>query len=267
MGKAAAGTPQSVERFFEFSLVGMLASGYLAVAASGYLDWPTILLTAAGLLLRCLFVSGAIRAKFPVNWLNAATLAYIGFYPVDYFYISREFIPATVHLIFFLAVVRVLTAASNRDYFFVKLIAFLELLAASILSSNLSFFGFLVLFLIFGVATFCSSEIRRSAQEPRQIVRASRRLFSWRLAALTTWVAAGIVVMTAGLFFLLPRTAQAAFQHIIAQRYHLPGFSNEVVLGPAGRDQAGLHHGDAHPHRGPPAGLAAEVARRGDFQF
>jgi transglutaminase-like putative cysteine protease len=245
MGKSAAGTPQSVERFFEFSLLGMLASGYLAVAGSGYLDLPTTLLTAAGLLLRSLFVAGVIRAKLSVNWLNAATLAYIGFYPVDYFYISREFIPATVHLIFFLAVVRVLTASTNRDYFFVKLIAFLELLAASILSTNLSFFAFLVLFLLFGVATFSSSEIRRSAQEPRQIVRTAQRLFSWRLAALTTWVAAGIVMMTAGLFFLLPRTAQAAFQHIIAQRYHLPGFSNEVVLGQLGeikKDSATVMH-------------------------
>ncbi|HUS05839.1 MAG TPA: transglutaminaseTgpA domain-containing protein [Bryobacteraceae bacterium] len=234
MSRPAARAPQSVERFFEFSLLGMLASGYLAVAGSGYLDRPTIVLTAIGLVIRALFVIGFFQRKLSSSWLNAATLAYIGFYPVDYLYISREFLPATVHLIFFLAVVRVLTASSNRDYFFVKLIAFLELVAASILSSSLNFFAFLVLFLLFGVATFCSSEIRRSAQEPRQIVRSGVRLFSWRLTALTAWVAAGIVLMTAGLFFLLPRTAQAAFQHIIAQRYHLPGFSNEVVLGQLG---------------------------------
>ena len=37
----------AVDRFFEFSLLGLLASGYLAVAGSGYLDLPTLTITAA----------------------------------------------------------------------------------------------------------------------------------------------------------------------------------------------------------------------------
>ena len=44
----------------------------------------------------------------------------------------------------------------------------------------------------------------------------------------------GILVSTAMRFFLLPRTARAAFQHLVSQRYHLPGFSNEVTLGQIG---------------------------------
>ena len=40
--------------------------------------------------------------------------------------------------------------------------------------------------------------------------------------------------MTGGLFFFLPRTARAAFRHLIPERYHLPGFSNEVTLGQLG---------------------------------
>src|SRR5882724_4496643 len=155
-----------VERFFEFSLLGLLASGYLAVLGSGYLDLPTAILTAAGLIFRALLIAGLVRVQFSANWINAITLLYIGFYPLDYLYVSREFIPATVHLICYLAVLRILSARTNRDYFFVKIIAFLELLAASILSAKLSFFVFLALFLIFGVATFSSSEIRRSSQLP-----------------------------------------------------------------------------------------------------
>ncbi len=226
-----------VERFFEFSLLGLLTSGFLAVAGSGYLDLPTTILTAAGLFLRALLVAGIVRFQFSANWINAITLLYIGFYPLDYLYISREFIPATVHLICYLAVLRILSAQSNRDYFFVKIIAFLELLAASILSANLSFFIFLALFLIFGVATFSSWEIRRSTQSPARKVRGSLRLFHWRLVALTGFTAAGILVMTAALFFVLPRTARAAFQHLVPQRYHLPGFSNEVTLGQIGEIQ------------------------------
>ena len=44
----------------------------------------------------------------------------------------------------------------------------------------------------------------------------------------------GILVLTAGMFFVLPRTARAAFQRFVPERYHLPGFSDEVTLGEIG---------------------------------
>jgi protein-glutamine gamma-glutamyltransferase len=232
MGRSASAT-QPVEQFFQYSLLGLLASGYLAVLGSGYLDLPTAVLAGAGLIARALLVAGALRWELSSGWANAATIAYMGFYPVDYLYLSREFIPATVHLIFFLAVVRILTARTNRDYFFVKVIAFLELLAATLLSSSMNFFIFLTLFVIFGVATFCCSEIRRSAQSGRRIAASPVR-FHGRLAALAAGITVGIVLMTAGLFFMLPRTAHAAFRTLVSQRYHLPGFSNEITLGQLG---------------------------------
>jgi len=224
----------AVNSFFEFSLLGLVTSGYLAVAGSGYLDLPTTILTAAGLLLRALMVTGLVRVKLTDRAVAAAAAAYIAFYPLDYFLLSQEFLPATVHLVFFVGVVKILTATTSRDYFLVKLIAFLELLAATLLSSSLSFFLFLALFLLFGVATFSSSEIRRSSERGAAVARGGMRRFGWRLATLTLVVAAGILTMTAGLFFVLPRTARAAFQHLAPERYHLPGFSNEVVLGQIG---------------------------------
>ena len=44
----------------------------------------------------------------------------------------------------------------------------------------------------------------------------------------------GILAITAGLFFILPRTADAAFSRLISHRLHLPGFSNQVNLGEIG---------------------------------
>jgi transglutaminase-like putative cysteine protease len=227
----------SVERFFEFSLLGLVASGYLAVVSSGYLDLPTALLTAAGLLLRALLVAGVVRLELSGRAVAAVTIAYMAFYPLDYLFVSGEFLTATVHLLFFLAVMKILTASTPRDHAFVAVIAFLELLAASILSTNLHFFVSLACFLLFGVAAFASAEIRRSARKPNSIVRRGLRNFHWRLAALSLSIATGILILTGGLFFLLPRTAQAAFQRLVPQRYHIPGFSNEVTLGAIGEIQ------------------------------
>src|SRR6266404_4938395 len=226
--------PLVVERFFEFSLLGMLAAGYFAVVGSGYVDWPTATLTLIGLCLRALMVAGVLEIEFSNRVVAAMTLLYIGFYPLDYLYVSQSFLTATVHLVFFLAVLKVLTAKTNRDYTYVKMIATLELLAAAILSSDLSFFGFLALFLLFAIATFSSGEVRRSAQLRRAVVRGGLRAFPRRLGALALFLFSGILVMTAGMFFVLPRTARAALERFVPQRYHLPGFSNGITLGQIG---------------------------------
>src|SRR5579871_4049341 len=234
MDAPARSTPTPVDRFFEFSLLGLLASGFLAVAGSGYLDSPTVAITAAALLVRMLVAAGWIVFEVPPALVTALTLAYIGFFPVDYYYISRAFIPTAVHLVFFVAVVKILTGRTNRDYLFLKVIALMELLAACLLSSRLNFFIFLLLFLVFGVATFAADEIRHARLRQGAVARVQVRGLSRRLAAVSVSVSAGILVITAGLFFFLPRTARAAFQHLVSHRYHLAGFSNRVVLGEIG---------------------------------
>jgi transglutaminase-like putative cysteine protease len=222
-----------VDSFFEFSLLGMLSSGYLAVLGSGALDTPTAILSAAALVARALLISRVVQWEISPRFVNAAALAYVGFYPLDYSFLSRDFLKATVHLIFFLAIVKILTAKTRRDYLYLKIVAFLELLAASVLSGNANFFLFLALFLLFTVATFSSGEMRTATRGPR-VVATAVRFFSWRLAALTVFTSIGILVMTAGMFFLLPRTARAAFQRFAPHRFQLPGFSNEVALGQIG---------------------------------
>ena len=233
MSTAPARLASPVDRFFEFSLLGMLASGYLAVVGSGLLDLPTIVLTGAAIFLRALLVSGIIRYRIPNLAVAGATLAYMAFYPVDYFFLSKDFLPATVHLIFFIAIAKTLTAQTDRDYFLVKAVAFLEILAASVLSSSFNFFLFLALFLLLSVATFMSSEIRRAFRKfPAVCVSAPGTC--WRLGVAAATVSTGILNMTAVLFFLLPRTARVALQHLFQDRYHLAGFSNEVNLGEIG---------------------------------
>src|SRR5579871_1665601 len=115
-----------VDRFFEFSLLGMLASGYFAVAGSGYLDWPTAVITFLGLCLRGLMIAGVVRIELSNRLTAILTLLYIGFYPIDFQYVSGSFLTATVHMVFFLAVLKLLTARTNRDHAYVKMIAVLE---------------------------------------------------------------------------------------------------------------------------------------------
>ena len=110
-GVAAA--PRIVNRFFEFSLLGMLAAGYFAVLGSGFLDWPTAALTLLGLCARALAVAGVVVIEPPPPVVAALAIAFIGFFPVDYYYLSGTFLSATVHMVFFLAVLKLLTEQSK----------------------------------------------------------------------------------------------------------------------------------------------------------
>ncbi len=229
-----AGAAAGVERFFQFSLLGLVASGYLAVAASGFLDAPTIALTTAGLLLRAILIGGLVRLNLTDRLTTIVTIAYAAFFVADYFWFSRDFLVATVHLLFFLAVMKILTAKSNRDYLYTAVIAFLEMLAAAILSIDFNFFLFLALYLLFAVAALTSGEIRRSIEKSTVTARSGLKSFWPRLSLLSVVVTLGILALTAGLFFILPRTAEAAFSRLIAHRVFLPGFSNQVNLGDIG---------------------------------
>ena len=232
---------QVVERFLQFSLLGMLASGYFAIFGSGYADWPTAALALAALCLRALMVAGVIRLELSGRAIAALTLLYTAFFPLDYYFVSQAFFPAAVHLIFFLGSVKILTAKSPRDYTFVKIIAVMALLAAAVLSVSMAFFAFLAVFLLFTVATLSSGEVARATRlflaagdSRRTLSRARMRAFPRRLGILSLGLFGGILALTAGLFFVLPRTARAAFQRFAPERYHLPGFSDQVTLGEIG---------------------------------
>jgi transglutaminase-like putative cysteine protease len=231
----AAPAPRVIHRFHECSLLGMLAAGYGAVVASGYLDWPSALLGLFGLVVRALMVAEVIAFRLPARVVAAFAIGYMGFFPLDDYYVSGTFLAATVHMVFFLAVLKLLTARTSRDYGYLKAIAGLELIAAAILSSGFSFLVYLAIFVLFAIATFASGEVRRAAKTPVAVSRISLRAFSRRLSLLSVILFVGILVMTAGLFLVLPRTAQAAFERFVPQRYRLTGFSNTVTLGEIGR--------------------------------
>jgi len=242
--------PRIVDRFFEFSLLGMLSAGYFALAGSGYLDWPTATLTLLALCLRGLMAAGVIDFEIPNRLALAVMLLAVGFFPLDAWLVSRALLPATMHLVCLLASLKILTAKTNRDFTYLKMVAMVELLAAAILSVSLGFFVFLALFLMFAIAAFSSGEVRRSAQARRAVVRGGLRAFPRRLVSISVFLFGGILFMTAGMFFVLPRTARAALERLVPQHGHSTGFSHGVKLGQIGelkKNSTPVMHVRAHP--------------------
>lgn len=237
--------PVSVENFFEFSILIMVTSGYLAMLGSGTLDLPSAVCAGLAILLRFLLLAGFVHYEIPPRWVSLATLAYILFYPVDYYLLSRDFLTATVHLVVFVAAVKILSARSTRDYIFVKVIALLEMLAAALLSTNPTFFVFLATFLLSTVAAFTSGEIRAASIRHSPQNRALPPGIGRRLGWLSGGVALSVLLLSAALFFVLPRTARAALERFLPPSSRVSGFSEEVSLGDSGairRNTAAVMH-------------------------
>ncbi|MDR3718100.1 MAG: DUF3488 and transglutaminase-like domain-containing protein [Bryobacteraceae bacterium] len=225
--------PDTLERFLQTSLLVMLASGYLAVAFSGELDAAALAVGAGALLARLLHLAGLVRISIPVRWVNAATVLYLFFFPADYFLLSRDFTRAVVHLVIFVAAVKLLTSRTRRDSVLLGVIAFLEMLAASILSTNVTFLLLLVPFLGGSLAALSSSEIGRPLRG-REVVRAGTASIGRRLGWLTAVSGLAILLLTMALFLVLPRTARAALERLMPVSRRVSGFASEVTLGGTG---------------------------------
>ena len=242
---ALSDAPSTVERFFQFSLLGMLASGFLALSGSGHLDGATQIALIAAFIARAAKISGwlpfHVNKQFDLSNRAIAvwTLAAVCFYPVDAWFLSGPppSLAATLHLAVFLTALKLLTAKTPRDYLYLKAIAVTELVAAAMLAVNLGFFVFLALFLLFAVATLASGQVRHPAGANATLARTGQRGFGRRLGIMSFVLCGGILTMTAGLFFVLPRAARGALSRFMPDRPRLPGFADKVSLGDIGRIQ------------------------------
>ncbi|MCS7315562.1 MAG: DUF3488 and transglutaminase-like domain-containing protein, partial [Bryobacteraceae bacterium] len=228
-GRAA----EAADRLFRFAVLGLSASGYLAVAGSGRLELPVAALAGLALLAAGLESAGLLRKRLDRLWAGILAACCALLYPLDWFFLSRDFLTATIHFLVLLAAIQTLAARTGRDHAFLVTLAFLELLVAAAVSVQANFFLFLILFLLSGVLALTSAEIRRSLKAaPAPVNRPAR--FEWKLFVFSAWLTAAILLLTAALFFVLPRTAQAAFRRLAPGRFQLPGFADQVRLGELG---------------------------------
>ncbi len=247
----------SIERFFQFSLLGLVACAFCALADTGRLDLPSLIFLLGGVFWRGLMVVGLVRLRIPQHLITILATSYLVFYPIDFYFISRDFFAATAHGVCFLGVARILSARTNRDYLYTGSLAFVALLGAAALSTQIRFFGWLALAIVFALGGLTSAEIRSGFQRNvRAIAPAGMRSgrTGWTLALLVAFSAFGILGLTAGLFFVVPRTARAAAM-LFPNSPRLTGFSNSIRLGsfgPIAKDNRAVLHVRAYGAKLPP---------------
>jgi protein-glutamine gamma-glutamyltransferase len=250
----SAAVPTSVpalpaERFFRGSLLFLIFSSIAALMATGKLDTPTCVLACAGILFKG--YRWVLRKPTELSQRSATwfVVAYLAIFPVDVLVFSRA-VAATsanpmlyaallgaVHFLLFVMLVRLYSATTDRDAFFLAMLAFAAVLAAAILTIDTSFLILFFIFLLFGVSTFVGMEMRRGAAgaitaahgSAAQEQRLSRAL---SLAALS--VSIGAILLGGTLFFFFPRFSAGYMGRTNLQPSLMTGFSDDVELGQIG---------------------------------
>lgn len=229
----------TLHRYFEVALYFMLLTGFGALASTGGLSIPVVFLVTAALLLRGYFLLGQQGFFIRERWTTYFTLAYTAFYLADYALISRSFLTSTVHLVLFVMVVRLFSAQRERDYYFLATLAFLMILAASLLTVDSLFLLAFSLFLVAAVATFILMEMRhssaRAAIQARGAGQARRMAIS--ISGAAPLIVLLILIGAAAIFFLLPRVSAGYLSAYSFRNELATGFSDRVELGQIGQIQ------------------------------
>ncbi len=232
----------AMQRYFEVALYLLVLTGFGTLASTGGLDLPTVLLAGAAVLFRGYLLATRRSFLIPERWTTVLTVAYAGFYLLDYFFISGGFLNATIHLVIFALVVRLFSARRERDYYFLTVIAFLMVLAAAVLTVGgmflLTFSGFMIV----AVVAVILMEMRHAAAKSTVHASESRDELAHRHMALSLASVSPVLVLfillgAAGIFFLLPRISAGYLSAYAPAGELTTGFSDRVELGQIGRIQ------------------------------
>jgi protein-glutamine gamma-glutamyltransferase len=220
-----------MQRYFQISVHALIISGFTALALTGRLDGPSIALFTIGLVIS---VYRTILRMPPLLTPRGGfyfSCVYILFFVADTFVISRSFIPASIHLVLFLELAKLYQEKKDKDYLYLIILSFLQVLAASSLTIDMSFVATLFLFLVALVSTLMSFDMYRSERRSQGRVDP----VGVPLTAMSLWATVWIIVIGIGVFFIIPRVGTGYFSRADTPALLLTGFTDTVQLGDIGQ--------------------------------
>src|SRR6266404_8788057 len=231
-----------IRRYFDVLLYLLIFTGFGSLASTGQVDTPTVLLVPAALLFRGYVLARRRQVLLSERWTNLLTIACVGYFIADDLFISRTFLPATVHLVLFVMLVRLFSAQRDRDHYFLAMLSFLMVLAAAVLTVDSTFLLALGAFVLVAVAASILMEMMHSVQRSPVLardpnVRHAYRKLSFTIAAIAPVLLLLIFLGGTVIFFLLPRVSAGYLSASTGANDITSGFSDHVELGRIGQIQ------------------------------
>lgn len=246
-----------MDTYFRTTSYALVITAFLALALTGELDWVSIVLYSAAVVasfyhdMRKSEARGVKRSRWRTWLLRAAAFAYVPFLFADAMVVSNKTLALT-HMTLFASAVKLYQHKRDRDWVFLYLIAFFQMLLAAGLTFNATFVASLITFLFFFISSLAAFEIRRARRElssnEEEIIapiKPAKRKYKSSEAALpanggrkrvrylvgaTVGQLAMVALLTLPFFFLIPRFGGSG----VARGFGgtpATGFSDKVELG------------------------------------
>jgi protein-glutamine gamma-glutamyltransferase len=242
-----------MEAYFRTTSYALIATAFLALALTGQLDGVSIALYSLALVV-CFYrdARGGTRLRLREWMWRALSIAYVPFVFIDGALISNRIL-ALVHMTLFVSAAKLFQHKRDRDWVFLYLIAFFQMLLAAGLTFNATFVASLATFLFFFISTLAAFEIRRARREvgsleeetviplkqPQRIKYRSTEApirpggigrVRYLLGASTAQTII-VAALTLPFFFLIPRLGGGGVARGFGEGDAFTGFSDRVELG------------------------------------
>lgn len=237
-------------RYSEVSLFLLLVNGVIALVWTGKLDPVSSILAPLALAVKGWRYWRGKPPELSNRQVTWAVSAYVVFFPIDLLVISRSLaagtpsvwlyaaLHASIHLMLFVMLMRLFSASTTRDLLFLSMMGLAALLASAILTIDTAFLVFLSLFLVLGVSTFMSLEMRRSAEgavaPPLESHTPGARRLGRALGLTAVVMTLGALSVGAVIFAVLPRFPAVYLGGLNFNPTLISGFTDSVELGQIG---------------------------------
>jgi hypothetical protein len=159
-----------MDTYFKTTSYALVITAFLALALTGELDWVSIVLYSVAVVasfyrdMRKSEARSVKRSRWRTWLWRAGAFAYVPFLFLDATVVSTRIL-ALAHMTLFVSAVKLYQRKRDRDWVFLYLIAFFQILLAAGLTFNATFVASLITFLFFFISALAAFEIRRARRE------------------------------------------------------------------------------------------------------
>jgi transglutaminase-like putative cysteine protease len=220
-----------MERYFHISCHALVMTAFFALALTGRLSIPVVLVFISCVVVSCYRTIKGLPPPLSARGAFLLSCAYIVFFLVDMSVLSSSFVTAAIHLVLFLQIAKLYQEKSDKDYFYLIVLSFMQVLAASSLTINMSFAATFFLFLVALVSTLMSFDIYRSRKRGAIVAQD----VAMPLGGMSLWATVWIILTAVVVFLVIPRVGTGYFTRAATQALLVSGFTDAVQLGEIGQ--------------------------------
>ena len=166
---------------------------------------------------------------------DVCTVAFLGYATLDLLVLADSFIVAVIHLLLFLMIYKLYNAQGHRDFLHLFVLTFLALVAASTLTAH---FGMLLVFSLYMILAIWGLALLQLKRETElHLPERSRDLLGAPGLVAPSFLISGFgmavlaLVLTLGIFFLIPRVGRTFLSLRGPLGTQATGFTDRVDLG------------------------------------